>query len=54
MGLPDRSKWERPNSLGMDLIHTLAGQLGTRVELMPGPGTVYEFATVQQERRKRA
>lgn len=54
VGLPDRSKWERPNSLGMDLIHTLAGQLGTRVELMPGPGTVYEFATVQQERRKRA
>jgi len=54
VGLPDRSKWERPNSLGMDLIHTLAGQLGTAVELMPGPGTVYELVTVREQRRKRA
>ncbi len=54
VGLPDRSKWERPNSLGMDLIHTLAGQLGTTVELLPGPGTVYELVTVQEQRRKRA
>ncbi|MBL7952846.1 MAG: sensor histidine kinase [Flavobacteriales bacterium] len=54
VGLPDRSKWERPNSLGMDLIHTLAGQLNTSVELMPGAGTVYELMTIQQERRKRA
>jgi len=54
VGLPDRSKWERHDSLGMDLIHTLAGQLGTRVDLVPGPGTLYELVTVQQERRKRA
>jgi two-component sensor histidine kinase len=54
VGLPDRSKWERPNSLGMDLIHTLAGQLNTSVDLVPGPGTVYELVTIRQERRKRA
>ncbi|MBK8500226.1 MAG: sensor histidine kinase [Flavobacteriales bacterium] len=54
VGLPDRSKWDRPNSLGMDLIHTLAGQLGTSVELMPVQGTVYELASVQAQRRKRA
>ncbi|MGV3636796.1 MAG: sensor histidine kinase, partial [Flavobacteriales bacterium] len=54
VGLPDRSKWDRPNSLGMDLIHTLAGQLGTTVDLVSGPGTVYELITVRAERRKRA
>ena len=54
VGLPDRSKWDRPNSLGMDLIHTLAGQLDTTVELVPGPGTVYELVSIRQERRKRA
>ena len=54
VGLPDRSKWDRPNSLGMDLIHTLAGQLDTTVELMPGPGTIYELVSIREERRKRA
>ncbi len=54
VGLPDRSKWERHDSLGMDLIHTLAGQLGTTVDLVAGPGTLYELVTVQVERRKRA
>lgn len=54
VGLPDRSKWDRPNSLGMDLIHTLAGQLGTTVDLVQGQGTIYELTTVRQERRKRA
>lgn len=52
VGLPDRTKWDRPETLGMDLIHTLAGQLDTTVELVPGPGTVYELITVQQQRRK--
>ncbi len=54
VGLPDRNKWERHDSLGMDLIHTLAGQLNTSIDLVPGPGTVYELVTIQQERRKRA
>ena len=54
IGLPDRSKWERHNSLGMDLIHTLAGQLGTTVDLLPVQGTVYELVSVQEQRRKRA
>lgn len=54
VGLPDKSKWDRPNSLGMDLIHTLAGQLGTTISLIPGPGTMYELAPEQQQQRKRA
>ncbi|MCU0319111.1 MAG: sensor histidine kinase [Flavobacteriales bacterium] len=54
VGLPDRSKWERPNSLGMELIQTLAGQLGTVAELVPGPGTVYALSTPAQEKRLRA
>jgi two-component sensor histidine kinase len=54
VGLPDRTKWDRPETLGMDLIHTLAGQLDTRVELVAGPGTVYELVSLQEERRKRA
>jgi two-component sensor histidine kinase len=54
VGLPDRSKWEKPQSLGMELIQTLAGQLGTTVDLVPGPGTVYALESVQQEKRKRA
>ena len=54
VGLPDRVKWDRPETLGMDLIHTLAGQLDTRVTLQAGPGTVYELESIQQERRKRA
>jgi len=54
VGLPDRSKWDRPNSLGMDLIHTLAGQLGTSVELEEGRGTMYALNTVRKEQRKRA
>jgi two-component sensor histidine kinase len=54
VGLSDRSSWERPKSLGMDLIQTLAGQLDTTVELVPGPGTVYELVSIREERRKRA
>ncbi len=54
VGLPDRSKWDRPNSLGMDLIRTLAGQLNTSADLVPGPGTVYELTTVREAKRRRA
>jgi two-component sensor histidine kinase len=56
VGLPDRSRWERPNSLGMDLIHTLADQLDTTVHLMPGQGTVYELRPKQSAlaRKRRA
>jgi len=54
VGLPERIKWDRPETLGMDLIHTLAGQLGTSVALAAGPGTVYDLVTIQEERRKRA
>ena len=54
VGLPDRSRWDRPQTLGMELIHTLAGQLDATVELADGPGTVYAIATIREERRKRA
>src|SRR5690606_28599434 len=27
VGLPDRDRWSKPNSLGMELLQTLAGQL---------------------------
>lgn len=54
VGIPDRERWERPQSLGMELIHTLAGQLDARIELGPGPGAVYELSSMEQERRKRA
>ncbi|MCB0764598.1 MAG: sensor histidine kinase, partial [Flavobacteriales bacterium] len=54
IGLPDRSRWDRPETLGMELIHTLAGQLDATVELAPGPGTVYRIVTISKEKRKRA
>lgn len=54
VGLPDRTNWDRPKSLGMDLIRTLAGQLDTSIELVPGPGTVYQLESIREERRKRA
>src|SRR5690606_21694735 len=36
IGLPDRSRWEKPQSLGMELIQTLAGQLDATVTLLDG------------------
>jgi len=54
IGLPDRSKWSNPQSLGMDLIHTLAGQLDVHVELSDAPGTVYVLRPDQQLYKKSA
>ncbi len=55
VGLPDQGTWQKPNSLGMDLIHTLAGQLNASMELLPGPGMVYELrSTPELELRRRA
>jgi two-component sensor histidine kinase len=55
VGLPDQGTWQKPNSLGMDLIHTLAGQLNATMELLPGPGMVYELITRPEvELRRRA
>ncbi len=54
VGLADHSRWERPQSLGMELIQTLAGQLDAHIGLVPGPGTVYELRSIVEERRKRA
>ncbi len=55
VGLPDHGMWQKPNSLGMDLIRTLAGQLNASMELVPGPGLVYEMrSTPDTEMRRRA
>jgi len=54
VGLPDHGKWERPQSLGMELIHTLAGQLDARIALVQGTGTVYELSSIVAEQRRRA
>ncbi len=54
VGLKSRDGFHRPNSLGMDLIHTLAGQLDGLMTLVDGPGTMYEMRPRPQQRRKRA
>jgi two-component sensor histidine kinase len=54
IGLPDKTKWSNPQSLGMDLIHTLAGQLDVHVELSDAPGTVYVLSPDQRQYRKSA
>ena len=52
VGLPAREKWDRPNSLGMELIHTLAEQLNTSIHLLPGTGTVFELHSVDERHRR--
>ena len=55
VGLPDRDRWSKPNSLGMELIQTLAGQLNATMELQPGPGMIYELTAMPElEVRRRA
>lgn len=53
IGLSDRSRWDKPQSLGMELIQTLAGQLDAVVELSDAPGTVYTLQPERVEYRKR-
>ncbi|MFZ1688094.1 MAG: sensor histidine kinase [Flavobacteriales bacterium] len=52
VGLKSREGFHRPNSLGMDLIHTLAGQLDSDITLMDGPGTHYELVSQKLQRQK--
>ncbi len=40
IGLPTEAVPAQPSSLGMQLVHTLAGQLGGVVERESGPGTI--------------
>ncbi|MCB0771949.1 MAG: sensor histidine kinase [Flavobacteriales bacterium] len=55
VGLRDGGRWEKPKSLGMELIHTLAGQLNATMSLQPGPGLVYEMISrPETEIRRRA
>ncbi|HEX2617642.1 MAG TPA: sensor histidine kinase, partial [Flavobacteriales bacterium] len=55
VGLPNSANgWKKPNSLGMELIHTLADQLNASVELLPVPGTQYELRSVPLQVRRRA
>ena len=53
IGLSDKSRWEKPQSLGMELIQTLAGQLDAIVVLSDAPGTVYTLTPEQVQYRKR-
>jgi two-component sensor histidine kinase len=53
-GLADRRSWEKPKSLGMDLIHTLAGQLDAEITIAPGPGLIFEMRSLVKEVRQRA
>ena len=53
IGLSDKSRWDKPQSLGMELIQTLAGQLDAIVELSDAPGTVYTLTPEQVQYRKR-
>jgi two-component sensor histidine kinase len=51
VGLKSREGFHRPNSLGMDLIHTLAGQLDADMLLLDGPGTQYELVSQKLARK---
>ena len=52
VGLKSRDGFHRPNSLGMELIHTLAGQLDAGIKLVDGPGTRYELESIRLAKRK--
>ncbi len=52
VGLKSRDGFHRHNSLGMDLIHTLAGQLDCDIQLLDGPGTQYELVSQKLAKRK--
>jgi two-component sensor histidine kinase len=54
VGLPESTRWDKPTTLGMELIHTLAGQLDASVDRLPTKGTVYELHSVPVRARKRA
>lgn len=53
VGLRSRDGFHRPNSLGMELIHTLAGQLDADIKLLEGAGTHYELTSHKLARRKK-
>lgn len=52
VGLKSRDGFHRPNSLGMDLIHTLAGQLDADIHLLDGPGTQYELVSQRLSQKR--
>jgi len=54
VGLRDRGNWEKPKSLGMELIHTLADQLNGSIDLLHTQGTMYALHSVPLQVRKRA
>jgi len=53
VGLRSRDGFHRPNSLGMELIHTLAGQLDADIKLLEGAGTHYELSSHKLADRKK-
>ena len=54
IGLPERDSWREPKSLGMELIHTLAGQLDLALDRADAPGTLYDLKPEGQGLQRRA
>ncbi len=52
VGLKSRDGFHRPNSLGMELIHTLASQLDADITLLDTRGTIYELMSQKLARKK--
>ncbi len=52
VGMRSRDGFHRPNSLGMELIHTLASQLDADIRLLDGPGTRYELMSHRLHQRR--
>ena len=52
VGLKSRDGFHRPHSLGMELIHTLAGQLDANIKLLDGAGTRYDLASHKLAKRQ--
>ena len=52
VGMRSRDGFHRPNSLGMELIHTLAGKLAAEIQLLDGPRTRYALTTRRLEHAK--
>ena len=43
IGIQDESRWENPETLGLDLIKTLVDQIDGSIEKLDGEGTVYDI-----------
>ncbi len=42
-GLPPDINWEKPSTLGLEMVKLLAGQIDARINRVTGPGTSFEI-----------